>query len=119
MRFMRTAGVAAIVAATLGGSQKKGATANKSMKESGGDIEAVRQSYAANPDARVGTVVAASPESKPVGVGQVPVTDLRPGDTLTFVNAGSQQIATGQVVKIGKFLIVRYDASGRRAPIKG
>src|SRR3954468_7476272 len=111
MRFLQSVGVVttlvagSLVVTGVGGcnnSGKTNGTPSKMTAHGGGDPEAVRKSLMENPDARVGVVLAALPEKRFVSVGQVPVEDFHVGDTVTFMDGGGAQIATGQVVTIGK-----------------
>lgn len=73
--------------------------------------EQLRRSYQqADPDARVGVVMAVRDELRLAAVGQVPVSDFRDGDTITFIDLNEQVLAHGTVASIEEgLLVVRYE----------
>jgi hypothetical protein len=76
----------------------------------------------ANPNAEVGSVVAVLPESNLAAVGDMPVTDFRVGDAVTFLDGNLNSLTLGTVVRIQNGnLHVRYDAppAGHRLPEVG
>jgi hypothetical protein len=68
--------------------------------------------------ARVGVVLAVKPDAHLAAVGDVPVSDFKKGDVLSFVDANRKLVANGQVKDIQKdLLIVGYDVPAKgRAP---
>jgi hypothetical protein len=75
------------------------------------------------PGTLVGRVTTARADLQLVAVGDVPVTEFRPGDVLSFIDDARTPIAAGSVVDVvGDRLHVRYDttgAAGQRAPRVG
>jgi hypothetical protein len=73
------------------------------------------------PDALVGRVVAGLPEYRLVKVGEIPIENVRVGDSVVFYGAGELMLGGGTVVDIvNKTLHVQYpEPSGHRAPTTG
>lgn len=91
--------------------------------------EALRESYRAiDPKARVGMVISTRADFSLAAVGDVPISDFRVGDAISFIGSGeqanAQAMAHGTVTQIdtaANLLIVRYEIapSNGRAPQAG
>jgi ribosomal protein L24 len=87
------------------------------------DYAAVKKAYTdANPDSRVGRVVAVLPSEKRLTVNDVPVADFKAGDVISIVDGKLNLIADGTVLEVQPDqLYVSYEpvTLGSRAPAAG
>ena len=86
-------------------------------------VRMIRQSFQqADPDARVGVVLATLPESRLAAVGDVDVKEFHEGDAITFIDTMQRPLVNGRVLEItNSQLNVKYENPGRgeRAPREG
>jgi hypothetical protein len=86
----------------------------------GDDVIAAYQKK--HPDALIGRVVAIRPEDRLLAAGEFPVAEFKAGDAVVILGSGQEQIATGDVLSMGKSWIhVHYaeTATGQREPKLG
>ena len=85
----------------------------------GNDVVAAYQKK--HPEALIGRVVAVRPEDRLLAAGEVPVGDFKNGDSVVILGSDQEQLATGNVVSMGKSWIhVHYNAlEGKPAPKLG
>jgi hypothetical protein len=83
----------------------------------------IRRAYKqADPDALVGLVIATLPDSQLAAVGDVPVSEFKAGDVVTFIDSNQATIAVGTVEVVKDDVIhVKYEPRGdaARAPREG
>lgn len=85
-------------------------------------VSQIRQNYqAADPNARVGVVIAVLPEKGLIAVGDIPVADLKVDDTLVILTPQQKIIGAGKVVALtADAAHVSYDVTAKgRAPQVG
>ena len=72
------------------------------------------------PGSVVGTVVANNSNGNLAAVADFPVKDFQIGQTLAFVDSDGNPINNGTIRNIvNDILVVQYDATGTRAPLRG
>ena len=75
-----------------------------------------------HPDALIGRVVAIRPEDRLLAAGEFSAADFKPGDAVMILGSDQEQLATGDVVSMGKSWVhVHYAeaATGQREPKLG
>jgi hypothetical protein len=112
----------AALAGALSGCKSQTAEPNKPVPLK--NPQSVREAFlAANPNARVGKVIAVIPQASLASVGDVPIADFHEGDAITFI-VGENQYVQGVVLRVVNdkesvpALHVHYDMNGAtgRAP---
>ena len=121
MRCSRTVGLCLLGVVLLSGCTPQKAQEPKAPNAPITD-EAVAAYKKKHPEALIGRVVAVRPEDRLLAAGDVPVADFKPGDAVVILGSAQEQIATGDVVSMGKnWIHVHYGeaAVGQRAPQVG
>ena len=119
MTFSRTVALCLLGAFLLSAcTQKKQPEAKPAPAPIGNDAVAAYQKK--HPDALIGRVVAVRPEDRLVAAGDVPVDQFKPGDAVVILGSDQEQIATGNVISLGKSWIhIHYSDSAQRVPALG
>jgi hypothetical protein len=121
MNCLRTVALCLLGALLLDGcAQSKPQTAKPPPSPIGDDVVAAYQKK--HPDALIGRVVAVRPEDRLLAAGDVPVAEFKPGDAVVILGSDQEQIATGDVISMGKSWIhVHYSepSGGQPAPKLG
>ena len=116
MTFSRTLALCLLGAFLLSGCTKQQLPqAKPTPAPIGGDAIAAYQKK--HPDALIGRVVAVRPQDRLVAAGDLPVDQFKAGDAVMIIGSDQEQIATGDVVSMGKSWIhVHYSDSAQRVP---
>ena len=118
MTFSRTVALCLLGAVLLTGCTQKQPAAKSAPAPIGNDAVAAYQKK--HPDALIGRVVAVRAEDRLVAAGDVPVDQFKAGDAVIILGSDQEQIATGDVVSLGKSWVhVHYSDSARRVPALG
>ena len=119
MTFSRTLALCLLGAFLLNGcTQQKQPEAKPAPAPISGDVVAAYQKK--HPDALIGRVVAVRPQDHLIAAGDVPVDQFKAGDAVVILGSDQEQIATGDVVSMGKSWIhVHYGDSAQRVPAVG
>jgi PBP1b-binding outer membrane lipoprotein LpoB len=119
MRPTHWAAVATLAAAVLVGCQNKQQQAGPPVAPPATPqtVRDIRQSYQkAAPSTVVGLVIATMPESNLAAIGDVPVSQFKPGEVVTFIDSNQAVIAIGTVVNTTTDAVhVKYQPQGEAA----
>ena len=119
------AGVAAVGVAGVGGCSHHQAPMGPPVAApaDAATVADIRRAYKqADPDAVVGLVIATLPDSQLAAVADVPVSEFKAGDVVTFIDSNQATIAVGKVEVVKEDVIhVKYEPRGdaARAPQEG
>jgi len=121
MRWLRTVGLCLLEVVLLTGCTHQKTQEPKAQAAPIGD-DAVAAYRRKHPEAMIGRVVAVRPEDRLLAAGDLPIADFKRGDAVVILGSSQEQIATGDVVSMGKnWIHVHYGeaATGQRAPQLG
>jgi len=109
MRWLRTVGLCLLGIVLLDGCTRQKAPEAKPQSAPISD-DALAKYRKKHPEALIGRVVAIRPEDHLLAAGDVPVADFKQGDAVVILGSSEQEIATGDVVSMGKsWLHVHYN----------
>jgi hypothetical protein len=124
MRLRRWAGTVLTAALLAGCAPKRAAVSDPVAPPASPEtLRTIREHFQqADPDARVGVVVATLPESRLAAVADVEVREFREGDAITFIDTMERTLVNGRILEItNNQLNVKYEKPGseERAPREG
>jgi len=116
MIFSRTLALCLLGAFLLSGcTREKPPQAKPALTPIGSDAVAAYQKK--HPDALIGRVVAVRPQDRLIAAGHLPVDQFKAGDAVVIIGSDQEQIATGDVVSMGKeWIHVHYSETAQRVP---